>query len=83
MSSFNDLMPITPGWVDIGVRIAATLIAAVLLGINRERGGHPAGLRTTLLVGMAACLSSGWSSSRTRRDRYASLSRKPFAFRPG
>jgi putative Mg2+ transporter-C (MgtC) family protein len=57
ISSFNDLMPIVPGWADIGGRIAATLIAAVFLGINRERGGHPAGLRTTILVGLAACLS--------------------------
>jgi len=57
MKFFDELMPITPTWPDIGLRIAATLVAGVLIGINRERGGHAAGLRTTVLVGMAACIS--------------------------
>ena len=57
MKFFNELMPITPTWPDIGLRIAATLVAGVLIGINRERGGHAAGLRTTVLVGLAACIS--------------------------
>ncbi|MGR9172752.1 MgtC/SapB family protein [Rhizobium sp. KDH_Rht_773_N] len=52
-----DLMPITPGWVDIAVRLAATIIAGAFIGLDRERGGHSAGLRTTILVGLAACLS--------------------------
>ena len=52
-----DLMPITPGWVDIAVRLAATVIAGAFIGLDRERGGHSAGLRTTILVGLAACLS--------------------------
>lgn len=57
MKFFDELMPITRTWPDIGLRIAATLVAGVLIGINRERGGHAAGLRTTVLVGMAACIS--------------------------
>lgn len=53
----TNLMPVTPGWLEICIRLAATLIAGVCLGINRERGGHAAGLRTTVLVGLAACVS--------------------------
>jgi putative Mg2+ transporter-C (MgtC) family protein len=56
MKFFDELMPITPTWADIGLRIAATLVAGVLIGVNRERG-HAAGLRTTVLVGLAACIS--------------------------
>lgn len=52
-----ELMPITPNWTDIALRLAATVIAGAFIGLDRERGGHPAGLRTTILVGLAACLS--------------------------
>jgi len=52
-----DLMPITPNWTDIALRLAATVIAGAFIGLDRERGGHAAGLRTTILVGLAACLS--------------------------
>lgn len=52
-----DLMPITPYWTDIAIRLAATIIAGAFIGLDRERGGHAAGLRTTILVGLAACLS--------------------------
>ncbi|MBB3462429.1 MgtC/SapB family protein [Rhizobium sp. BK377] len=52
-----DLMPITPSWADIAIRLAATIIAGAFIGLDRERGGHVAGLRTTILVGLAACLS--------------------------
>lgn len=52
-----ELMPITPNWTDIALRLAATAIAGAFIGLDRERGGHPAGLRTTILVGLAACLS--------------------------
>ncbi|MBB3595655.1 putative Mg2+ transporter-C (MgtC) family protein [Rhizobium sp. BK529] len=52
-----DLMPITPNWADIAIRLTATIIAGAFIGLDRERGGHVAGLRTTILVGLAACLS--------------------------
>lgn len=52
-----DLMPITPGWTEIALRIGATLAAGILIGANREQEGHAAGLRTTTLVGLAACIS--------------------------
>ncbi|WP_409528093.1 MgtC/SapB family protein [Rhizobium sp.] len=53
----DELMPITPSWTEIVFRLTATLIAGILIGINRERGGHAAGLRTNVLVSLAACLS--------------------------
>ncbi|MBB3660367.1 putative Mg2+ transporter-C (MgtC) family protein [Rhizobium sp. BK650] len=52
-----DLMPITPSWTEIAIRLTATIIAGAFIGLDRERGGHVAGLRTTILVGLAACLS--------------------------
>ncbi|WP_442219971.1 MgtC/SapB family protein [Rhizobium sp. 2YAF20] len=41
----------------IAWRLALTVAAGCLIGLNREAGGHPAGFRTTLLVGLAACLA--------------------------
>ncbi|WP_454856008.1 MgtC/SapB family protein [Rhizobium binxianense] len=57
MPTLTDLMPITPDWGDIAIRIAATLVAGGLIGMDREKGGHAAGFRTTILVGLAACIS--------------------------
>ncbi|MBY5840675.1 MgtC/SapB family protein [Rhizobium leguminosarum] len=58
MSSFlTDAMPLTPSWWDIGARIILTLIAGGLIGLDRERGGHAAGFRTTILVALAACVA--------------------------
>ncbi|MFL5015473.1 MAG: MgtC/SapB family protein [Rhizobium sp.] len=56
-SLLTDAMPLTPGWWDIGARIMLTLIAGGLIGLDRERGGHAAGFRTTILVALAACLA--------------------------
>ncbi|TAZ40789.1 MgtC/SapB family protein [Rhizobium ruizarguesonis] len=58
MPSFlTDAMPLTPTWWDIGTRITLTLVAGGLIGLDRERGGHAAGFRTTILVALAACLA--------------------------
>lgn len=53
------LPPLTPNpdIRDVLSRIGATIAAGALIGINRERGGHAAGFRTTILVGLAACLA--------------------------
>lgn len=56
-SFFTDAMPLEPSWWDIATRIALTLVAGGLIGLDRERGGHPAGFRTTILVALAACLA--------------------------
>jgi putative Mg2+ transporter-C (MgtC) family protein len=41
-------------WVDVALRIAAALVAGFLIGIERESRGRAAGLRTTILVCVAA-----------------------------
>jgi len=44
-------------WPQIALRIALTVIAGGLIGIERSKSGHFAGLRTTLLVMLAASIS--------------------------
>ncbi len=44
-------------WPDIALRLALAMAAGGLIGLNRGEHGLPAGLRTTLLVCLAACLS--------------------------
>lgn len=41
---------------EILVRLGLTLLAGFILGIERERHGRAAGLRTTMLVSLAACV---------------------------
>jgi putative Mg2+ transporter-C (MgtC) family protein len=50
-------MPIEPTWAEIAVRLLMTLIAGAVIGFNREARGHAAGLRTTILVGLAAAVA--------------------------
>ena len=50
-------MPLHPTWPDLVARLLATLVAGFLIGLNREARGHSAGLRTTILVGLAACVA--------------------------
>jgi putative Mg2+ transporter-C (MgtC) family protein len=50
-------MSTTLTWHAIFLRLLVTVACAGALGFNRDRRGHAAGLRTTLLVGLAACLS--------------------------
>lgn len=45
------------GWPEIALRIALTTIAGTLVGLDRGSHGRPAGLRTTLLVSLAAAVS--------------------------
>lgn len=47
-------MPLSPTWTDIIVRLALAMIAGAVLGFNRGARGHAAGLRTTILVTLAA-----------------------------
>jgi putative Mg2+ transporter-C (MgtC) family protein len=41
----------------IALRLVLTTLASGLLGLNRDEHGRPAGLRTNILVGLAACLA--------------------------
>jgi putative Mg2+ transporter-C (MgtC) family protein len=51
------MMPLYPTWPDIVVRLLLTMVAGALIGYNREAHGHAAGLRTTMLVALAASLA--------------------------
>src|SRR5437868_2167252 len=50
-------MPAHPEWSDIATRLLCALLAGALIGFNRGEHGRPAGLRTTMLVSLAACLA--------------------------
>lgn len=50
-------MPIHIGWDEIALRLALTIFAGGLLGLNRAERGSTAGLRTTLLVCLAASIA--------------------------
>ena len=50
-------MSIDPGGADISLRLFLTLIACAALGLDRGEHGRPAGLRTVMLVGLAAALA--------------------------
>ena len=44
-------------WSAIALRLLLTVVAGTALGIERSKTGHPAGLRTTLLVSLAASVA--------------------------
>ncbi|MCA0029956.1 MgtC/SapB family protein [Mesorhizobium sp. B263B2A] len=50
-------MPLHPTWPDLAARLLLTMLAGFLIGLNREARGHTAGLRTTILVGLAAAIA--------------------------
>jgi putative Mg2+ transporter-C (MgtC) family protein len=50
-------MPLFPTWNDIIVRLLLTMMAGALMGFNRGARGHAAGLRTTILVALAASIA--------------------------
>lgn len=50
-------MPVEIHWPEIALRLLLTLAAGSALGFDRSRTGHPAGLRTTLLVTLAASIA--------------------------
>jgi putative Mg2+ transporter-C (MgtC) family protein len=50
-------MPLTLDWPDILLRLGLAVFAGTALGLNRTERGMTAGLRTTLLVTLAAAVS--------------------------
>jgi putative Mg2+ transporter-C (MgtC) family protein len=52
-----ETMPLNPTWEDIALRLVLTVVAASLIGFNREAHGHAAGLRTAILVCLAASVA--------------------------
>jgi putative Mg2+ transporter-C (MgtC) family protein len=49
-----EIMPLTLHWSDVALRLVAAVIAGALIGYNRSEHGKTAGLRTTVLVCLAA-----------------------------
>jgi putative Mg2+ transporter-C (MgtC) family protein len=50
-------MPLHPEWSDIALRLLCTAAAGAVIGYDRGEHGRPAGLRTTMLVALAACVA--------------------------
>jgi putative Mg2+ transporter-C (MgtC) family protein len=50
-------MSLSLTWQAAALRLVLTLVAGALIGINRGERGHAAGLRTTMVVALAACLA--------------------------
>ena len=50
-------MPASLTASEVALRMALTALAAGVLGLDRETAGNTAGMRTMLLVGLAACVA--------------------------
>jgi putative Mg2+ transporter-C (MgtC) family protein len=50
-------MSATLSWYDIVVRLALSIVAGFLVGLDRGEHAHPAGLRTTVLISVAATVA--------------------------
>jgi putative Mg2+ transporter-C (MgtC) family protein len=50
-------MPLNPSWQDIALRLVLTMIAGAIIGFDRGVRGQAAGLRTTILVALAASVA--------------------------
>jgi putative Mg2+ transporter-C (MgtC) family protein len=50
-------MPTILTWHEVALRLLLTVVAAAVIGFNRDEHGHSAGLRTNILVGLAACIA--------------------------
>jgi putative Mg2+ transporter-C (MgtC) family protein len=50
-------LPLHPSWADIALRLVLTMLAGGIIGLDRGVRGHVAGLRTTVLVGLAASVA--------------------------
>jgi putative Mg2+ transporter-C (MgtC) family protein len=50
-------MPLHLEWSDIAVRLLCAVLSGFVIGFDRGEHGRPAGLRTTMLVSLAACVA--------------------------
>jgi putative Mg2+ transporter-C (MgtC) family protein len=50
-------MPVILHWHEVALRLALAAVAGSVVGLNRGERGSPAGLRTNLLVCLAACIA--------------------------
>jgi putative Mg2+ transporter-C (MgtC) family protein len=57
MHASSQLMFINPSWFDISLRLFCALVSAAVFGMDRSGRGRAGGLRTSILVCLAACLA--------------------------
>jgi uncharacterized membrane protein YhiD involved in acid resistance len=69
-------MPITLTWQAITLRLVLTILCAGILGFDRDERGRTAGLRTNLLVGLAAGVAMRPTRAKTRRECLSSSSNR-------
>jgi putative Mg2+ transporter-C (MgtC) family protein len=50
-------MSLSIAWTTVALRIALSMLFSLIIGFNRDERGHPAGMRTTMLVCLAATLA--------------------------
>jgi putative Mg2+ transporter-C (MgtC) family protein len=50
-------VPLHITWGQIALRLALASLASFIIGLNRDERGHPAGIRTTMLVCLAAAFA--------------------------
>jgi putative Mg2+ transporter-C (MgtC) family protein len=50
-------LPLTLTWQEVALRLALAMLAGVVFGVNRLEHGRAAGLRTNILVCLAACVA--------------------------
>lgn len=51
------IVPLTLSWAEIALRLGLTVVAGLVIGINRSERGRAAGVRTNLLVCLAASVA--------------------------
>src|ERR1700733_7564745 len=50
-------MELTLSWTAIGIRLLLATLFSLVIGLNSDERGHPAGMRTTMLVCLAETLA--------------------------
>jgi putative Mg2+ transporter-C (MgtC) family protein len=50
-------MPVFLSWHEVALRRGLSVVGSAIIGLNRDESGRPAGLRTTILVCLAACMA--------------------------
>jgi putative Mg2+ transporter-C (MgtC) family protein len=53
----GNAMPVELHWPGIAIRLLCALVASAFIGLNRSERGHAAGLRTSILICLAACIA--------------------------
>jgi putative Mg2+ transporter-C (MgtC) family protein len=53
----GNAMPLELHWPGIAIRLLSAFVASALIGLNRSDRGHAAGLRTSILICLAACIA--------------------------